>query len=85
MEGFESCKSADIRADVVKILEKFEPESEPLRQLLRKLEREEGSGRSQISIAREFADGDELKAQSLLRSVRRYRSNIEAALKERSE
>jgi hypothetical protein len=53
----------------------FVPRDRDVLRLAKKTEDEKGKGRTQIDIAIEFTGGDENRAKSLLRAVRRFRKN----------
>ena len=61
---------ADTKADT---RENTMPDSVNVLDLCRLLKKELPKGRTRIEIARQFTNGDETKAQNLLRQTRRYR------------
>lgn len=73
---------ADKSADIEKIMAENEPRNEDVRSLHLKLQRDAGPGKSQIAIALEFTGDNEVRANSLLRGVRRYRNKLKSALED---
>jgi hypothetical protein len=63
---------ADSQADTPKKNSRPVPENQKVLQLAKKIKRDSQRGTSKIDSAREFCDGDERKAKSLLRQLRRY-------------
>ena len=72
--------AADTSADIARILAKIDPRNPDITGLQRFLERNRDSGESQRQLAIQFTDGNEKQADTLLRGLRRYRSNLTRAL-----
>ncbi|RIK74925.1 MAG: hypothetical protein DCC68_22145 [Planctomycetota bacterium] len=63
---------ADSKTDNRKKIRQFVPENSDVLKLAKRIKRELPKGGTRNDIARDFTDGDEKKAQSLLRQIRRF-------------
>ena len=69
-------KGADTGADTEAFLAETAPRNDDIAVLYLKIIREKQPGMSEKQIALDFTDGDKVRANSLLRGVRRYRNRL---------